>query len=304
MVVTKQMGLLRDMVPKLATVGLVASPLVPMVGSIIRDVQAAAQSVGLKAVIADVNSERDIDNAFQHLVEQQMDGLLVPPGVFFGRLRDRMILLAAQHAIPAIAMIRDYPAQGGLMSYGAVSGDLYRQTGLYVARLLRQARRPAGDAATSSSSLSICRRPGRWAAIPPGLPRSPTGHRVITPSTARVRDPGRRGSGPLAKGSSGRDAGGGYLSSVLGPNCKSPGHIPQGPGEGGFIDGRNVTIEYRYAHNDIDRLPELAADLCVPPPRGCDPAVLGSTAAALAVKAATTTIPVVFTAAGGDPVNL
>jgi putative ABC transport system substrate-binding protein len=137
MVVTKQMGLLRDIVPKLAIVGLVASPLVPMVGSIIRDVQAAAQSVGLKAVVADVNSERDIDNAFQHLVEQQMDGLLVPPGVFFGRLRDRLILLAARHAIPAISGNRDYPAQGGLMSYGAVSGDLYRQAGLYVARILK-----------------------------------------------------------------------------------------------------------------------------------------------------------------------
>ena len=137
MVVTKPIGLLRDMVPKLATLGLVASPLVPMVGSIIRDVQAAAQAIGLKAVVADVNSERDIDNAFQHLVEQQMDGLLVPPGVFFGRLRDRLILLAARHAIPAIAMNRDYPAQGGLMSYGAVSGDMYRQAGLYVARILK-----------------------------------------------------------------------------------------------------------------------------------------------------------------------
>src|SRR5262245_29080776 len=58
MVVTKSMGLLRDMVPKLAIVGLVASPLVPMVGSIIRDVQAAAQSVGLKAVVADERRTR------------------------------------------------------------------------------------------------------------------------------------------------------------------------------------------------------------------------------------------------------
>jgi putative ABC transport system substrate-binding protein len=172
MVVTKQMGLLRDIVPKLTIVGLVASPLAPMMGSIIRDVQAAAQSVGLKAVVADVNSERDIDNAFQHLVEQQMDGLLVPPGVFFGRLRNRLTLLAARHAIPAIANTRDYPAQGGLMSYGAVSGDLYRQAGLYVARILKgdkPADLPVMQPTRFEFVINLQTAKALGLAIPPGL---------------------------------------------------------------------------------------------------------------------------------------
>ena len=74
----------------------------------------------------------------------------------------------------------------------------------------------------------------------------------------------------------------------------------QGLNETGFIDGRNVTIEFRWAHNDIDRLPELAADLVrrrvdvIATPNGA--------IAALAAKAATTAIPIVFNATG-DPVK-
>jgi putative ABC transport system substrate-binding protein len=74
----------------------------------------------------------------------------------------------------------------------------------------------------------------------------------------------------------------------------------RGLGEHGFVEGQTVTVEYRWAHGQYDRLPQLAAELARRPV-----AVLVSTGgepAALAAKAATTTIPIVF-AVGGDPVR-
>src|SRR6266545_4763635 len=72
----------------------------------------------------------------------------------------------------------------------------------------------------------------------------------------------------------------------------------QGLKEAGFVEGQNVAIEYRSAEDQADRLPTLVADLV----RQQVALMVGNTSSALAAKAATTTVPIVF-AIGGDPVR-
>jgi putative tryptophan/tyrosine transport system substrate-binding protein len=93
----------------------------------------------------------------------------------------------------------------------------------------------------------------------------------------------------------------GYLDS------QSPGTFPdylrvfrQGLKDTGYVEGENVATEYRFAENQIDRLPALAADLVR---RRVAVIVAGGPPAALAAKAATTTIPIVF-GVGDDPVKI
>jgi len=137
---SKQLEMLRETVPKATVIGMLVNPTSLASVAQARDAQAAARALGQQIHIVNVNSERDIDPAFAALVQHQVGGILVAGNALFTGQRNRLVALAAHHALPAIYYGREFVEAGGLMSYGASMTDAYRHVGNYAGRILKGAK--------------------------------------------------------------------------------------------------------------------------------------------------------------------
>jgi putative ABC transport system substrate-binding protein len=133
----KRLDLLRQLVPKAATIAMLVYPDTPDTEAERRQVQAAAQAIGQQLIVLDLKTDRDIETAFATLVQRGAGALLVGTGAFTYSHRERIVTLAARHAVPAIYSLREDVAAGGLMSYAASITDAYRQAGIYTGRILK-----------------------------------------------------------------------------------------------------------------------------------------------------------------------
>ena len=133
----KRLGLLREMVPTATLIAVLLNPGTLIFETQLNDVQEAARAVGQHIHILLANSEREIDAAFAKMVEVRAGALLVAADpIIFGQ-RDRLVALAARHAVPAIYELREYAVVGGLMSYGTNLADAYHLVGIYTGRVLK-----------------------------------------------------------------------------------------------------------------------------------------------------------------------
>jgi putative ABC transport system substrate-binding protein len=133
----KRLGLLREMMPSTASVAVLANPGFPGMEARMREIEAGARRISQELVRLDASSEGGLEAAFAEIARRRPGALLVAGDPFFNSRRDLIVALAAQCAIPAIYEWREFTFAGGLMSYGTVLSDLYRQTGLYVGRVLK-----------------------------------------------------------------------------------------------------------------------------------------------------------------------
>ena len=133
----KQLGLLREAVRSADVIGFLVDPMTPLAESGTRDLQKAADTLGLKLIVATADTERDIDAAFGTLAGQRASGLVVFPDPFFLSRREQIVGLAARFSLPAIYPGRVFAEAGGLMSYGTSQVDAYRQAATYVGRILK-----------------------------------------------------------------------------------------------------------------------------------------------------------------------
>ena len=133
----KRLGLLRDVVPNAAVIGLLVNPQSPGIDAQTEDVRSAAHTMGQNILVLNASTEQDIHVAFKRLAEAHAGALLAAADPFFNSRREQLATLAAHYAIPAIYELRDYAAIGGLMSYGTDLFDAYRHGGVYAGRILK-----------------------------------------------------------------------------------------------------------------------------------------------------------------------
>jgi putative ABC transport system substrate-binding protein len=100
-------------------------------------VRGAANALGFDLIVLNASSEHEIDTAFASVAERRIGALLVTSDPFLFSRRQQIVSLAAHQAIPTLYFSREFAAVGGLMSYGANLSDAFRQSGVYVGRILK-----------------------------------------------------------------------------------------------------------------------------------------------------------------------
>jgi ABC-type uncharacterized transport system substrate-binding protein len=151
----KRLELLRALMPTAARVAVLVNPAnAANTETTLRDVEAAARTMGLQIQVLNASTNREINAAFATFERQRADALFVGIDNFFTDRRVQLANLASRHAIPAAYSGRQYAEVGGLMSYGSNLVDALRQVGAYIGRILKGAK-PADLPVVQSTKLEL-----------------------------------------------------------------------------------------------------------------------------------------------------
>ena len=172
-VVAKRLELLRDLVPAATRVAVLVNPTnAADTETTLREVAAAALTIGFQIQVLNASTSREIEAAFESIGRERPDALFVSPDPFLQSRRVQLAVLAARYTVPATYSGRDYAEAGGLMSYGANVTDAWRQVGVYTGRILK-GEKPADLPVMQSTKFElVINLPTARAlglTVPPGL---------------------------------------------------------------------------------------------------------------------------------------
>jgi putative ABC transport system substrate-binding protein len=136
----KRFELLAELVPHAKVIALLVNPTYPGTERIIEEVQQAARATGVQLDTLKAATEGEIDAAFATLVQRHAEALVIGNDGFFDSRREQFVVLTGRHAVPAIFQGREFPASGGLISYGTSLKGVYRQHGSYAGKILKGAK--------------------------------------------------------------------------------------------------------------------------------------------------------------------
>jgi putative ABC transport system substrate-binding protein len=151
----KRLELLHQLVPRAARIVVLVNPAdVHNTETTLREVGAAAPSMGLQVQVLRASTAREIEAAFAAIGQDRPDALFVGSAAFLNIRRVQLVQLATYHRIPATFSFREATEAGALMSYGPSIEDAYRQWATYAGRILKGAK-PADLPVAQSSKFEL-----------------------------------------------------------------------------------------------------------------------------------------------------
>ena len=154
-VASKRLELLHEVVPKASTIGLLVNQANPRLADInIAEMQAASLTLGLQILVLTASNNDAIDEAFAALAQRGVGALVVTPDAFFNSRSQQLAALVLRYALPAISAHREFTIAGGLFSYGTSLADIYRQLGVYAAKILK-GENPAELPVSQSTKIEL-----------------------------------------------------------------------------------------------------------------------------------------------------
>jgi putative ABC transport system substrate-binding protein len=173
-VLAKRLELLRELVPRAKSIAVLrsSSNLVPGYDGLVKDMQSAADKLGVELLFVEASRPDDLEGAFAKIVGAQADAVLVGADAFFFSNQATLVELAARHKLPAVYPIRAFAARGGLASYGTNYPEAYLQVGDYIGRVLngeRPENLPVQQVTTLELVINMKTAKALGLAVPPSL---------------------------------------------------------------------------------------------------------------------------------------
>jgi putative tryptophan/tyrosine transport system substrate-binding protein len=136
----KRLELIREFLRSDAPIGILINPANPLSGTERRDAEAASRSIGQRLEVFTASNQAEIDQAFAAIKQRRISVFIIAVDTFYYTQMQRMATLAAQARIPVIGPLREFAAEGGLLSYGSNIADVVRQAGVMAGKVLKGAK--------------------------------------------------------------------------------------------------------------------------------------------------------------------
>jgi putative ABC transport system substrate-binding protein len=133
----KRLEFLHEVRPGHISFAVAINPTSPTSGSQLKNLQSAADTLGLRLVALNAHTEEEFGGMFTAVHEMRAGGLVFSSDPFFAYRSQQLAALAVRHAVPAVTQSRDFPLAGGLMSYGGDFNQSHRESGIYAGRILK-----------------------------------------------------------------------------------------------------------------------------------------------------------------------